>query len=67
MREAAYWIPRSGHTQADETEALEAAAARAMADVGIDECIREIFDSNEDFVQYLAKQNRKPVTLNDQP
>lgn len=27
MREAAYWIPRSGHTQADETAAFEAVAA----------------------------------------
>jgi hypothetical protein len=67
MKEAAYWIPRTGHTRADEIATFEVAASRVMTDVGIDECIRELFDCREDFIEYLANQNRAPAPGADIP
>lgn len=67
MRETAYWIPRTGHTQADEIATFAAATLRVMADANIDECIRELFDCREDFIEYLANQNRESAPAADIP
>jgi hypothetical protein len=56
MREAAYWIPRTGHSKDEEVEVFETAAARLMADLGVDESTRVLLDTREGLVEYLEGQ-----------
>ena len=53
MKEATFWIPRTGHTKDKEIEVFEAAASRLMVDLDVDESIKRLFDTREGFIEYL--------------
>lgn len=53
MKEATFWIPRTGHTKDKEIEVFEAASSRLMVDLDVDESIKRLFDTREGFIEYL--------------